>query len=323
MSVQIQTITRTRGDTYPFTVTFRDSAGALVDLTGASFILTVNEEEDPDADELPEFSLVGVVAAPLTGVVEFTLSESDADHVGRFFYDIQMTDVQGYIRTMMRGTFEMQQDITKNEYLWTAGGKTAIDGSDGIYLVMQHANDTWEYTVRDSVPVLKVSFSDIDSHISRYVRPTDWSAIDWDRRFELSGLVYMDLSWWSQWTCSNSYANLGYMAGGLDNDVWANDCWVWAVMPDPVTQIPSQSNYDYSAAKSWVAGWIQFVISWDAETGELSMRAWQPPGESDPVSSDASITAIVPFRFSDFAFGMAAETVGAAEIAWLKYEVLP
>lgn len=43
MSVQIQTITRTRGDTYPFTVTFRDSAGAVIDLTGASFILTVNE----------------------------------------------------------------------------------------------------------------------------------------------------------------------------------------------------------------------------------------------------------------------------------------
>lgn len=113
MSVDIQPITRTRGDTYPFTVTLVDDAGAVLDLTGASFTLTVNAEEDPDETQLPEFSLTGVVAAPLTGEIEFSMSESDADLVGLHYYDIQMTDVQGYIRTVMRGPFEMRQDITK------------------------------------------------------------------------------------------------------------------------------------------------------------------------------------------------------------------
>ena len=108
MTVDYQNITRTRGDTYPFTVTLVDGDGVVLDLTGATFLLTVNEEEDPIVSQAPEFTLAGVVAAPLTGVIEFSMTETDADNFGRYHYDIEMTDVEGYIRTVMRGVFEMR-----------------------------------------------------------------------------------------------------------------------------------------------------------------------------------------------------------------------
>jgi len=181
-------------------VTFRDSAGALVDLTGASFILTVNEEEDPDADELAEFSLVGVVAAPLTGVVEFTLSESSADHVGRFFYDIQMTDVQGYIRTMMRGPFEMRQDITKTVPIpqsWaaegTAGDPVPLDASDFWYGISTSTTDgeiNMEFAERDGITTAAVNGSAIYKYLLLYPCYDGHPISLWGGIFEYTVLVY-------------------------------------------------------------------------------------------------------------------------------------
>ena len=113
MSADTGIIRRERGDTFPFTVTLRDGDGNLLDLTGASFLLTVNAQEDPTAAEAPEFTLAGAVAAPATGVIEFSMSESDADIVGTYYYDLQMTDSSGYVRTVLRGPFVMDQDITK------------------------------------------------------------------------------------------------------------------------------------------------------------------------------------------------------------------
>jgi hypothetical protein len=152
MSVQIRPIVRTRGDTYPFTVTFVDDSGTPLDLTGASFVLTVSEKEDPLASDVPLFDLVGTVSAPTTGVVEFSMTESDADHVGLFYYDIQMTAAQGYIRTMMRGTFKMRQDITKNgERVWVPNDGTFEDGTrvdpgadDGIAMVYVDMDLGWD-----------------------------------------------------------------------------------------------------------------------------------------------------------------------------------
>jgi hypothetical protein len=107
-------ITRRRGDTYPVQITITDSAGDPVDITGASFVLTVNAVEDPDTPGTEEFDLTGAIVAPATdGVVEFTPTAGDVDLVGRFFYDVQMTDVSGHIRTILAGVWDFVQDITK------------------------------------------------------------------------------------------------------------------------------------------------------------------------------------------------------------------
>lgn len=107
-------ITRTRGDTYAdqFKVTLKLS-GQPADLTGCSFLMTLNSNSSPDTNTAPAYQLVGVVSDPATGIIEFAPTAEQADQVGTFYFDIQMTDANGKIRTLMLDTYTYTQDITK------------------------------------------------------------------------------------------------------------------------------------------------------------------------------------------------------------------
>lgn len=326
--MEYQTITRTRGDTYPFTVTFRDSSGVAVDLTGASFILTVNAEEDPTALQAPLFALAGTINAPTTGVVEFEMTESAADNVGPFYYDIQMTDAQGYIRTMMRGPFIMEQDITKNSYLWTAESKTAVDGTDGIWLGLSDESDTWEYAIRDATSVLRVVYpGTIKPYDPRSVLPTDWPLLDFGRNLRLSCLQWMDESWYlSLWLpSSNSYYCYFFVS---NTQGWRRiDGGARTYNEDQIYY----SKFASGPERLWTAGWIQWVMEWDASTGTLGVRGWQPPTEVDPLTPDFEISGVAPPPFEAYErvpmLFLIKPEIGfpttTGEIAWLKYEVLP
>jgi hypothetical protein len=321
---QPNTINRARGDTYPIEHTCRDDNGVAIDLAGSAVLLTVSSEHRPSDTTAQVFQMVATIANAAAGEVTFTPTATQAANVGRYYHDIQVTDSAGVVRTVAHGGYNVVQDITKASYhLWTAEGKTAADGSEGIYVVANHANDTWQYTTQGSTPVLQVTFSDNDAHIARYLVPTDWPAIDFTKPFEISGLAYMDESWWDQATITNAHINAGYLAIGLDNEAGARDCWVWAVMPDATTQIPGQSNYDYGPNETWGAGWVQFVTSWDPTTGAFGMRAWQPPGESDTGVNECSVTTPMPFSNGVFVFGMSSNAIGVAQVAWLKLELAP
>jgi hypothetical protein len=108
-------ITMYRGDSYPLSFTIKNKdTSAAVDLTGGALVMTVNPERDPvDASEVL-FQLNGVMDAPATGVATFTPSELDTDlPVGKYYYDIEYTDAAGNVRTIVKSTFAITQDITK------------------------------------------------------------------------------------------------------------------------------------------------------------------------------------------------------------------
>ena len=114
MSQSIQ-IVRFRGDTYRLRITFTNAdTGEPIDVTGAVLLLTVNSVAAPvDAtDQLLQITGVNF-GAGTDGVVDFTPTTDDADNVGDFFYDVQMTGSGGEIRTLLKGQFVMMQDITK------------------------------------------------------------------------------------------------------------------------------------------------------------------------------------------------------------------
>jgi hypothetical protein len=103
-------ITRFRGDTDPLVFTFSKNKVPL-DLTATAFTLSVASVVDPDVATYV-LQLHGVITAPLSGVVEFTLSEAQANFIGSYFYDIEF--VNGAIKkTVVSGKFKMVQDITK------------------------------------------------------------------------------------------------------------------------------------------------------------------------------------------------------------------
>ena len=107
-------ITRTRGDTYADQFLITDKNTQLpVNLSGCTFKLTLSESSTPDADTAPIYQLAGVIHDPTLGMVEFAPTPTQADQVGSFFYDVQMTDEDGAIRTLVLNSYVYTQDITK------------------------------------------------------------------------------------------------------------------------------------------------------------------------------------------------------------------
>lgn len=104
-----------RGDTVPWTFTVKDNAGVPVDITGFSFLLTVDPSPEPTTSTNNLFQLTGTITNPTGGVVRFSMTALQADQApNTYYYDLQMTDGAGKIRTISKGEFVFEQDITKN-----------------------------------------------------------------------------------------------------------------------------------------------------------------------------------------------------------------
>lgn len=106
-------ITRYRGDTGPDEILISKD-GVAVNLTGSTVYLTLNSTKNPTDTSNQIYQLTGVSSDPTTGVVKFTPSESNADRVGLFYYDIQIVDAQSNKITVVKDTYQYIQDITKN-----------------------------------------------------------------------------------------------------------------------------------------------------------------------------------------------------------------
>lgn len=107
---------RFRGDTYPDVFTLKDSAGAAVDITGYSFLMSVDIDENPANADNQVYQITGViVGAASDGQFSFTPTamQADQDPKGKYFYDVQMTDSGGAITTIAKGKLVYKQDITK------------------------------------------------------------------------------------------------------------------------------------------------------------------------------------------------------------------
>jgi len=110
-------ITRTRGNTLvPIQITVVDeNTNEPIDVTGNTFLLTVNTLKDPPDNTTEVFQITGVVVPDQVnnkGEVEFTPSTSDADNLGRFFFDIELTSATKP-HTPIKGSYNVNQKITQ------------------------------------------------------------------------------------------------------------------------------------------------------------------------------------------------------------------
>lgn len=103
-----------RGDTVRWTFAVKTAAGAVVDITGCSFKLTVDPSSEPDSATNNLFQLTGTITDAPNGIVRFGMSALQANQTpGTYFYDLEMTDSGNLIRTIAKGEFVIEQDITK------------------------------------------------------------------------------------------------------------------------------------------------------------------------------------------------------------------
>lgn len=105
---------RRRGDTYAdeFIIKSR-STGLPINITGYTFTLTVDPAKDPVDATNNLFQLTGNIVDAVAGRVEFAPSASQADHIGNYYYDVQMIDGASRKRTIVLAKYKFVQDITK------------------------------------------------------------------------------------------------------------------------------------------------------------------------------------------------------------------
>ena len=114
----------TRGDSATFTLTLTDEdTGAPVNLTGMTMTFTAKRRPtDSDAQALIAKSTAdGIVidVAPETGLATLTLDPADTEdlspaQIGRSLYwDLQIDDMAGDVRTPLSGLLAISADMTR------------------------------------------------------------------------------------------------------------------------------------------------------------------------------------------------------------------
>lgn len=107
-------ITRYRGDTNPDDVLILQPSGAVADLTGYTAVMTINKRENPADNTDRLYQINATFPLPSSGIARFSPSTMQADQVpGVYYFDIQLTDGTGVVRTAVKGKYVYVQDITK------------------------------------------------------------------------------------------------------------------------------------------------------------------------------------------------------------------
>lgn len=155
-------IIRKRGDTRRIQKTVREN-GVAIDISGWTFTLTINREEDPSDASEEVAQLIGVIVVAGDGTVKFTPTLTDVDWVGTYFYDIEAIDADGGVSTLDKGRWVNTQDITKSdeEFIWTPsltpndGDPVVVDATEFWRLTTFNAGDALTYETRDTRRVIR------------------------------------------------------------------------------------------------------------------------------------------------------------------------
>ena len=105
-----------RRDTRRVNVTWKDSDGVVIDLTGGTGYFTVNADDDPATDSTAIIQKTTTSFTDATaGEHTFNLTHSDTDITpGDYWYDAQFVDSAGSYLSSYRGEFSVQSDITRS-----------------------------------------------------------------------------------------------------------------------------------------------------------------------------------------------------------------
>jgi len=106
---------RTKGDTYAEQFTVKDSDGVAIDVTGFTFLLSVDPTPNPSDDTTRLFQIVGTIVDAANGRISFAPSTVQADLLdpSTYFYDIEQVDGVSAIRTIAKGTYTISPQISQ------------------------------------------------------------------------------------------------------------------------------------------------------------------------------------------------------------------
>ena len=108
-----------RGDSDVFTVTFKDSTGTPIDVTGWEVRYTVRDSvasTGTTSDTNAAISSLATIPVGTDGVAEFNVlpSETQIDPK-KYLYDIQYKDTNGVIKSIPSGVLLVTADVTRDQ----------------------------------------------------------------------------------------------------------------------------------------------------------------------------------------------------------------
>ena len=100
----------TRRDSFVYGFLLEDANGPI-DLTGSSFLHTVDTQADGEGSEL--FSIAEFNTLDTTGLVQFLPSVANLTQTpATYFHDVQWTNAASRIRTVINGSYAIGDDIS-------------------------------------------------------------------------------------------------------------------------------------------------------------------------------------------------------------------
>jgi len=109
-----------RGDNKTWVLTFKDSVGAAIDITGYTIFFTVKNKQtyiDSITDTTDGLIQKTVTShtTPASGISALSLVPADTSSLAptNYIYDMQLKDGAGKILTFIEGNFEIIADVTR------------------------------------------------------------------------------------------------------------------------------------------------------------------------------------------------------------------
>jgi len=104
-------IKRKRGDTKDFKINLTQKK-VIYPLAGCTSRLSVSDKKAPTTNNYV-FQSVGTIN-DVEGSITFPFTAQNVDHLGTFYYDVEIIDGDGKIATVLEGKWSFSQDITKD-----------------------------------------------------------------------------------------------------------------------------------------------------------------------------------------------------------------
>jgi hypothetical protein len=115
MTAGIYNATIDQGATWSVVVTYKDSTGAAINLTGYTAAMQVRQQySSADADLTLTSPSNGIVITPLTGIVTITMTaaQTAALEEGYYVYDVELTSGT-YKDRLIQGQLTVAPEVTR------------------------------------------------------------------------------------------------------------------------------------------------------------------------------------------------------------------
>jgi len=114
-----QNLSLIQGDSKTYNLTFKDTAGTVLDISNWTILFTVKRcFSDADVDAIIQKTVViGAPPAGASGTTSIELSHEDTEVLpqGNFYYSIQAIPSAGKLYTLLKGNYLIEEVADRNQ----------------------------------------------------------------------------------------------------------------------------------------------------------------------------------------------------------------